>query len=105
MNMNDFEQIIGTGLERETLIDFNEAEKTASVYTCNKAMQNKLRRLAEQRPEECRLVKEYPESKAIEFDVPKAWVKVSPPRKVSEEQKAAAAKRFAEWRNANANSV
>lgn len=100
--MNDFEQLIGVGLERETLIDFNEIEKTASVYTCNKALQNKLRRLAEERPEECRIVEEYPESKAIEFDVPKKWIKVSPPRTVNltEEQKAEIAERLRAFREA-----
>lgn len=31
-----------TNYERETIITFNEAEQTANVYTCNKALIHKL---------------------------------------------------------------
>lgn len=92
--MNGFEKATGVGLERETLINYNETEKTASIYTCNKGLQNKLRRLAEERPEECVIVEEFPIDKAVEFSVPKKWVKVSPPRFVSDAQKAAARERL-----------
>lgn len=35
--------------ERETIISFNEEEQLASVYTHNKALRNKLNKLAQER--------------------------------------------------------
>ena len=31
-----------TNFERETIISFNDSEETATIYTCNKALQRKL---------------------------------------------------------------
>jgi IS1 family transposase len=41
--------------EQETIINFNEEEKTAGIYTHNKALRQKLAALARDRPEDCRL--------------------------------------------------
>ena len=41
-----------TRLEQETIINFNEAEVTATIYTHNAALCRKLEALADQRPEE-----------------------------------------------------
>lgn len=76
--------------EQETIINYNEAEKTASVYTHNRALIRKLELLAEQRPNECRMTKTSHGGKAVDYSIPKAWVKISPPRVASEAQKAAA---------------
>ena len=78
--------------ERESLVSFNEAEKTANVYTHNKALLRKLERLAWDRPEECRLVRLSHDGSAADYIVPKAWVKITPPRIASEAQKAALVK-------------
>ena len=43
--------------EQETIISFNEEEKTAGIYTHNKMLRQKLAALARDRPEDCRLVK------------------------------------------------
>ena len=43
--------------EQETIIGFNEEEKTAGIYTHNKVLRQKLEALARDRPEDCRLVK------------------------------------------------
>ena len=45
--------------EQETIISFNEEEKTAGIYTHNKILRQKLAALARDRPEDCRLVKAY----------------------------------------------
>ena len=76
--------------EQETIINFNEKEKTASVYTHNRALCRKLERLAEERPNECRLTKTSHDGKAVDYSIPKAWVKIKPPRVASEAQKEAA---------------
>lgn len=79
--------------ERETIITYNEAEPTASVYTMNGALIRKLDGLAQTRPDDARRVKNYPDG-AQEYEVPKKWVKISPPRVYSEEQKHAMEERL-----------
>lgn len=57
------------------------------------ALKNKLLRYAEERPDEVKLIVENDDGSAF-FHIPVNYVKVSPPRKVSDEQKAAAGERF-----------
>lgn len=71
--------------EQETIITYNEEEKTAGVYTHNKALLRRLDKLSQERPDECRLEKLRPD--AADYIIPKAWVRVRPPRQMSEEQK------------------
>lgn len=56
--------------ERETIITFNDAEKKASYYTCNKDAVKITRN------------KDW----CVEVDLPKKWVKIKPPRKLTKEQ-------------------
>lgn len=72
--------------EKETIINYNEAEPLASVYTHNKALINKLMRLMLSRPKDIRVVKRFCDG-AIEFAVPKKWCKVTPPRTYTDAQK------------------
>lgn len=76
-------------LEQETIINFNEEEKVASVYTFNKTLQRRLAKLAEQYPDDCK--REFdtwqPEG-SVDYTVPKKWIKINPPRFVSDKQKA-----------------
>lgn len=62
--------------ERETIITFNEKDETANVYTMNRALARRLDNLTESRPDEARRVKTYPDG-ALEYEVPKKWVKVN----------------------------
>lgn len=81
-------------VERETVITYNEQEKTAVVYTCNPVLKRKLDGLTAARPDECKLLRQFPDGIGMEYEVPKKWVKVSPPRFMSEESKAANAERL-----------
>ena len=83
-------------LKTETVITYNDAENEAGIYTGNRALLNKLRSLAEQYPNECRLEHESRGGDFADYIVPKKWVKVSPPRKVnlSDEQRAQIAERL-----------
>lgn len=78
--------------EMETVINFNEAETTADIYTHNRALRQKLETWALNRPTECRLVRTSHNGKAVEYIVPKAWLRIKPPRTMSDAQKAALAK-------------
>lgn len=77
--------------ERETIICYNEGDDEASVYTCNRALRNKLAKLAENNPD-CKPERVCDES--VSYIVPKSWVKITRPRVLSDEQKQAAAARI-----------
>lgn len=57
------------------------------------ALKSKLMRYAEERPDEVKLMAENKDGSAF-FHIPISYVKVSPPRKVSEAQREAAGERF-----------
>ena len=80
-------------LEQETIINFNEAEPTASVYTYNGALRRKLERLAQERPADVKLLRSMPGG-AVEYIIPKKWVKVNASRILTEEQRATMAERL-----------
>lgn len=69
-----------TNIERETIINFNEAEPTASVYTCNEALKRQLLELCRSHPEQVRQTADNGRG-GLTFELPKKWLKVSPPRK------------------------
>lgn len=93
------ERISYSRLEQETIVNFNEEEAEARVYTFNKSLQNRLQKLTAERPDECRLDPDQrlTENGAAAFIVPKRWVKVAPPRtrNLTDEQKAEIVARFA----------
>lgn len=80
--------------EQETIICFNEEEETASVYTHNNKLADKLRRLAEKYPDKVK-----PERKehrgAVSYTVPKRCVSVREPysdaRRLADSQRAKSA--------------
>lgn len=82
-----------TRYEKETIINFNEAEATANIYTHNGGLIRKLDALADQRPEDAKRGRSFPDG-GREFTIPKRWVKVNASRILTEEQKADIAARF-----------
>lgn len=78
--------------EQETLINFNEAEPTAIIYTQNGALKRKLAKLADERPADVHLNRRFPDG-AEEYTIPKKWVKVNASRILTEEQRVRMAER------------
>ena len=78
--------------EQETIINFNVAEKTASVYTRDPAVIRKLDSLVIEYPDTFKCVGETDIDKA--YEMPKTAITYRKPRKLSEEQKEAARKRL-----------
>ena len=76
-----------TNIERETIINFNEAERTASVYTCNEALKRQLLDLCRSHPDQVRQTADNGRD-GLTFALPKKWLKVSPPRVLSPAQRA-----------------
>lgn len=82
--------------EQETIITYNEAESAASVYTHNKALIRKLDKLAQDRPGDCHREKTSHDGKAVDFAIPKGWIRIHPPRTIGDAQRRALEKaRFA----------
>lgn len=79
-----------TNYERETIVNLNEGEDVASVYTHSPKLRRRLNKLSADRPEECQLRSVSQDGQAAEYFVPKSWIKVSPPRIASAAQKEAA---------------
>lgn len=82
-----------TNIERETIINYNQEEDTATVYTWSKPLIRKLTELLDVRDD---IQRKNGDDECATFIVPKTWIKVSPPRTVNltEEQKAERAERM-----------
>lgn len=72
--------------EKETIFNYSEADKTASVYTHNEALQRQLLALCESHPAQIRQTSGNAHEGQT-FELPKKWVKVAPPRVLSEAQR------------------
>lgn len=75
-----------TNEEKETIIVYNEKDRTASVFTYRASLQRQLDSLCVDRPEDVRKIKETAEG-AKEYKIPKKWVKIRASRILSEEQR------------------
>lgn len=73
-------------IERETIITYNEKEKTANVYTMNKALCAKLKDMSQEYPTLVKFVKEYQDG-ALEYTVPKKSIRVNKPIILTDEQR------------------
>ena len=71
--------------EQETVITFNEAEPNATVYTYNGKLKRRLAVAFHDRPEEITL-EHQDMTGAVQYSVPKKWVKVNPGRILTAEQ-------------------
>lgn len=87
-----------TKYERETIINYNYEDDCASVYTYDRALQNKLNKLLNTNSD-IKVIR-YGDD-WCEYYVPKNYIKVSPPRQVNytDEQRAAMAERLSAARN------
>lgn len=72
--------------EQETILLFNEKEWTASVFTYNVGLQKHLKELCESRFGQVRQIDDNGFG-GLTFEVPKKWIKVVPPRVLSEAQR------------------
>ncbi len=74
-------------IERETVVNFNEAERTASVYTHNAALKNQLLELCRTHPDQVRQTAANGWG-GLTFELPKKWLRVTPPRILTSAQRA-----------------
>jgi hypothetical protein len=80
-----------TKYEQETIINYNNEEKVASIYTHDRSLMRKLDAKMADYPD-IKLVRRTEEF--AEYSLPKKWIKVSFPRQYSDEQRAEMANRM-----------
>lgn len=73
--------------ENENVIEFLKDNNRATVTACQGRYITRLRKLAAERPDECQIVATN-RTGSIVAHVPTSWVKISPPKQYTEEQKA-----------------
>ena len=79
--------------EQETIVNYNAAEQTATVYTRDKTVMRRLDALVIEYPEYYRLIGETDTDKT--YETPKSFVSYRKPRQLSDEQRASIVKRDA----------
>lgn len=83
--------------DQETNINYGPVDgKMASFYTCLPRDLKRMWKLYEEYPDEVEIKAD--DKYGTEFMIPQAWVRIRPPRKMSEEQRQAAAERLARAR-------
>ena len=78
--------------EQETIINYNAAEQTATVYTRDKTVMRRLDALVIEYPDHYRLIGETDIDKT--YEMPKSFVSYRKPRRLSDEQREAARNRI-----------
>ena len=86
----------GIRQERETVIVFNEADDSASIWTASEPVYRKLKRLGYEPVEDT--------ERSATFEVPKKCVSIRKPKVLTEKQKTNLTKRAVFMRNALINS-
>lgn len=81
----------------ENVIEFFRNQETATVTFCQPRFVSKVRELAEEYPKDVQITFENPDG-SIVAHVPTKWIKISAPRKMTEEQREKCAERLAQYR-------
>lgn len=85
--------------ERETVINYNDGEGIAAVYTCNRALINKLDSFCLKSPFVC---KGKSDGEGANYTLPKKCISIRFPRTITEEKRIEMARRareqFGHWR-------
>lgn len=101
--MNDFEQLCTENedqtkfeLDNENVISFEKGSDVASVTLSQVKLANRIRKLADKFPDDVKIRADY--GLIVVATVPTKYIKISPPRVVSDDQKKAAAERLSKSR-------
>ena len=88
-----------TKYEMETIVNYNAAEQTATVYTRDKSVMRKLDRLVADYPDSYKLLNQTAIDKT--YSMPKSYVTYRKPRMISNEQREQARQRMAKLNSGN----
>jgi len=76
--------------ERETIVNFNEAEDTAVIYTFNNDLKKRLAAFAKKYPDLCKLTVDDTEYGSVTYEIQKSRVSIRLVAPYSEERRKAA---------------
>ena len=76
--------------ERETIVNFNEAEDTAVIYTFNNDLKKRLAAFAKKYPDLCKLTVDDTEYGSVTYEIQKSRVSIRLVAPYSEERRRAA---------------
>ena len=76
--------------ERETIVNFNEAEDTAVIYTFNNDLKKRLAAFAKKYPDLCRLTVDDTDFGSVTYEIQKSRVSIRLVAPYSEERRKAA---------------
>ena len=79
-----------TKVERETIVNFNEAEDTAVIYTFNNDLKKRLAAFASKYPDNCMLTADDKEFGSVTYEIQKSRVSIRLVAPYSEERRRAA---------------
>lgn len=71
--------------ERETVINFCDASKTASISTSQEWMKRRIRKLANRKPDDVKIISE--DRYTLIAELPRKWVRLQTPPELTEEQR------------------
>ena len=89
-----------TKYEMETMVNYNAAEQTATVYTRDKSVMRRLNRLVADYPDTYKLINQTDIDKT--YSMPKTYVNYRKPRVLSDKQREQARQRMSKL-NSNGN--
>jgi hypothetical protein len=87
-------EYVGYGCN-ENCIEWIKDTDRATLSLSQRRMISKIEKLANERPDECEIIATNTDG-SICAHVPRSWIKISPKKQVSEENKLAASKRMSE---------
>lgn len=73
-----------TKYEQETIINYNQAENVASIYTCDRSLMNELDKL---RQKDTAIIEVNRNDYSCTYSLPKKYIKIKIPRQLSKEQR------------------
>lgn len=76
--------------EQETIINYNQEEKTATIYTCDRSLISKLNKLSKK---DSTIIETNRDEYSRTYILPKKYISVKIPRQLSEEQRQKLAER------------
>ena len=79
-----------TKVERETIVNFNEAEDTAVIYTYNNDLKKRLATFASKHPDICKLTVDDKEFGSVTYEIQKSRISFRLVAPYSEERRKAA---------------
>lgn len=82
-----------TKVERETIVNFNEAEDTAVIYTYNNDLKKRLATFAKKYPDLCKLTVDDADFGSVTYEIQKSRVSIRLVAPYSEERRKAASER------------